>query len=140
MDDTIWEFLKHQRDIEIGFGQFSESFGPELLPGMVAQPCFAVPKPGSSKFHLVNDHTAGHSSLNTAIPPEDGSFQPDNLWDLGSLLLAFFRANGHTPAWLFKSDASSAYHLLPCHPRWQVHQAMMIDGNFHIDRCCVFGN
>ncbi len=140
MDDTIREFLKHQRDIEIGFSRFSESFGPELLPGMVAQPCFAVPKPGSSKFRLVNDHTAGHSSLNTAIPPEDGSFRPDNLWDLGSLLLAFFRANGRTPAWLFKSDASSAYRLLPCHPRWQVRQATMIDGNFHIDCCCVFGN
>jgi hypothetical protein len=74
LDDSIREFLRDQRDVEISLGRFSQSFGPDLLPGMVAQPCFAVPKPGSSKFRLVNDHTAGHSSLNAAIPPEDGSF------------------------------------------------------------------
>ena len=68
-----------------------------------------VPKPGSSKFHLVNDHTAGHSSLNAVIPPEDGSFWPDNLQDLGALLLAFYHTHGQTPAWIFKSDASLAY-------------------------------
>ena|SRR5258708_2422501 len=107
---------------------------------MVAQPCFVVLKPGPSKFHLVNDHMAGHSSLNAAIPLEDGSFHPDNLWDLGSLLLTFYHVDGHTPAWIFKSDASLAYHLLPCHPWWQVHQVTMIDGNFHINHCCVFGN
>ncbi len=44
------------------------------------------------------------------------------------------------PAWIFKLDASSAYQLLPCHPRWQVQQATMIDGSFHIDQCCVFSN
>src|SRR5258708_21981082 len=44
------------------------------------------------------------------------------------------------PAWIFKSDVSAAYQLLPCHPRWQVQQATMIDGSFHIDWCCVFGN
>src|SRR5260221_1160991 len=107
---------------------------------MVAQPCFVVPKPGSSKFHLVNDHMAGHSSLNAVIPPEDGSFQPDNLQDLGALLLAFYHTHGWTPAWIFKSDGSLAYRLLPCHPWWQVQQATMIDGNFYIDQCCVFGN
>ncbi|SRR5258708_14623835 len=107
---------------------------------MVAQPYFVVLKLGSSKFCLVNDHMAGCSSLNAVIPPEDGSFQPDNLWDLGSLLLVFYHTNGWTPAWIFKSDASSAYRLLPCHPRWQVWQATMIDSNFHINQCCIFGN
>ncbi len=76
---------------------------------MVAQPCFVVPKPGSSKFCLVNDHMAGCSSLNAVIPPEDGSFWPDNLWDLGTLLLVFYHTHGQTPAWIFKLDASSAY-------------------------------
>ncbi len=74
MDDSIWEFLRDQHDVEISLGQFSQPFGPNLLPSMVAQPCFAVPKPGLSKFCLVNDHTTGHSSLNAAIPPEDSSF------------------------------------------------------------------
>src|SRR5260370_3098335 len=99
---------------------------------MVAQLCFAVPKPGTSKFRLVNDHTAGLLSLNSMIAPEDGSFRPDNLSDLGALLVNFYREHGHAPAWLFKSDASSAFCLLPCHPWWQVHQATPIDGQFYI--------
>ena len=100
----------------MGFEQFSKLFGPELLLGMVVQPCFAVPKPGLLKFCLVNDHTAGQSSLNAAIPLEDGSFRLDNLWDFGSLLLGYYCMHGRTPAWIFKSDTSSAYRLLPCHP------------------------
>src|SRR5260370_26721442 len=26
------------------------------------------------------------------------------------------------------------------HPHWQVRQASLIDGNYHVDRCAVFGN
>ena len=74
LDDVMQEFLKNQHDVEMGFERFSKSFGPELLLGMVVQPCFAVPKPGLLKFCLVNDHTAGQSSLNAAILLEDGSF------------------------------------------------------------------
>src|SRR5260221_290566 len=92
-DNAIQEFLRTQCDVEISLNCFSESFGSELLPGMVVQPCFTVPKPGSSKFHLVNDHMAGHFSLNAAIPPEDGSFRPDNLSDFGTLLLAYYQTH-----------------------------------------------
>ncbi len=92
------------------------------------------------KFQLVNDHTAGHFALNATIPVADGSFWPDNLTDLGSLLIDYHQRCGRPPAWLFKTDASSAYRLLPCHPWWQVWQVMKIDGDFHIDQCCVFGN
>ena len=107
---------------------------------MVAQPCFAVPKPGTSKLQLVNDHTAGAPSLNASIAPEDGSFRPDNLSDLGALLIDYYQKHGQAPAWLFKSDASSAYRLLPCHFWWQAWQATPIDEEFYIDQCCVFRN
>src|SRR5260221_5754556 len=50
------------------------------------------------------------------------------------------RNGNRCPAWLWKSDASQAYHRLPMHPQWQVHQATLIDGNYHVDRCAVFGN
>src|SRR5260370_18757453 len=56
------------------------------------------------------------------------------------MLIDFYQKHGQAPAWLFKSDASSAYQLLPCHYCWQAHQATLIDGEFHIDRCCVFRN
>lgn len=111
-------FLRTQRDIEIGLGRFSTLFGARLLPGMVAQPVF----------------------MNSTIPAEEGTFRPDNLSDLGAFLIAYVRKVGRPPAWLFKSNASSAYRRLPCHPRWQVRQATRIDGEYHIDRCCVFGN
>ena len=111
-----------------------------LLPGTIAQPCFAIAKPGTSKFHLVNDHTAGTNSLNATIAPEDGSFRPDNLIDLGTLILNFYQLHGRPPSWLFKSNASLSYRLLPCHYQWQAWQATPIDQEFYIDHCCVFGN
>ncbi|KAJ7817153.1 hypothetical protein B0H13DRAFT_2379859 [Mycena leptocephala] len=38
-------FLRKQRDKECLTERFSESFGPDLLPGMVSMPIHAVPKP-----------------------------------------------------------------------------------------------
>jgi hypothetical protein len=38
------DFLKLQRDVEVTLERYSPSFGPNLFPGMVVQPCFAVPK------------------------------------------------------------------------------------------------
>ena len=87
-DEATLAFLQAQQDTEISSGRFSASFGPKLLPGMIAQPVFSVPKPGSAKFRLVNDHTAGIHSLNSAIPTHEGTFQLDNLSDLGALLIA----------------------------------------------------
>src|SRR5260370_28885718 len=55
--DATLDFLCMQRDMEVSLGQYSSSFRYDLLPGMVAQPCFAMPKPGTSKFRLINDHT-----------------------------------------------------------------------------------
>ncbi len=63
-------FMRAQRDVEIALKRYSESFGSTLLPGMVSQPCFLVPKPGTAKFRLINDHTAGLFALNAAIPVE----------------------------------------------------------------------
>src|SRR5258708_6252677 len=44
------------------------------------------------------------------------------------------------PRVLWKSDASQVYRCLPMHPCWQVQQATLIDGTYHIDQCAVFGN
>ncbi len=132
-DNNVLDFLQSQRDIKIQLGRYSKSFGVTLLLGTIAQPCFTVPKPGMSKFRLVNDHMAGINSLNATIAPEDGSFRPDNLIDLGMLILNFYQEHRRSPSWLFKSDASSAYRLLPCHFWWQAWQATPIDNKFYID-------
>ncbi len=44
------KFLQDQRDHELLKRQFSDSFGPDLLPGMYATPTFPIPKEGSNKF------------------------------------------------------------------------------------------
>src|SRR5260221_10580106 len=44
------------------------------------------------------------------------------------------------PRVLWKSDASQVYRCLPMHPCWQVQQATLIDGTYHVDQCTVFGN
>jgi hypothetical protein len=43
-------FVQSQRDVEITLGQFSESFGTDLLPGMYSMPIGVVPKPHSDKL------------------------------------------------------------------------------------------
>src|SRR6266436_3485035 len=108
---------------------------------MVAQPVFTVPKKGSVKLCLVNDHSAGSKSLNSLIPTEGGFVVLDNLSDLGANIQWRLRRNPESkPKFLWKSDASQAYRHLPMHPCWQVRQATFIDGGYHIDRCAVFGN
>src|SRR5258708_2294395 len=77
-------FLRSYHDSEISLGWYSQSFGPELLPGMVTQPVFTIPKKGSTKLCLVNDHSMGLKSLNSLIPTEGGFVVLDNLSDLGA--------------------------------------------------------
>src|SRR5258708_36895081 len=52
LDDESLVFLKSQHDIEISIGQYSQSFGASLLPGMMSQPIFTVPKKGSTRLRL----------------------------------------------------------------------------------------
>ena len=63
-------------------GHYSKSFGLSLLAGMTAQPVFMVPKKGSHKLHLVNDHSTGTLSLNSLIPADGGFVKLDNILDL----------------------------------------------------------
>ncbi len=44
------------------------------------------------------------------------------------------------PRILWKSNALQAYRHLPMHPCWQVQQATLINDQYHIDCCTVFGN
>ena len=50
LNDKSISFLKSQQDVEMGVECYSKSFGANLLPGMVAQPIFTVPKKGSAKL------------------------------------------------------------------------------------------
>ncbi len=79
LDEESATFLLQQQDKEIELAQYSESFGPNLLPGMIAQPIFTTPKKGSVKLQLVNDHSAGMNSLNSLIPAEGGFIKLDTL-------------------------------------------------------------
>src|SRR5260370_30058861 len=104
---------------------------------MVAQPIFTMPKKGSTKLHLVNDHSAGTTLLNSLILAE-GFVKLNNLSDLATNIHATM--GRHCPMLLWKSDASQAYYHLPMHPQWQVHQASLIDREYHMDHCAVFGS
>ncbi|KIO03784.1 hypothetical protein M404DRAFT_60351, partial [Pisolithus tinctorius Marx 270] len=81
------EFVSAQIEKEIAKDRFSESFGPNLLPGMYSMPIHAMPKPGVKKFRLVTDHSAGEYALNNMISREDISgVTLDNVYDLGQAL------------------------------------------------------
>lgn len=125
-------------------GRFSSAFDTDLLPGMVCGPVFPVPKPGTNKLRLVTDHSAGLHSLNSLIPEDCRSVRFDNLHDLGSSLRHFHQIHRRGPRWLFKSDVSKAYRLVPMHPHWQIRQVLETpeEGRMmkRVDRCGVFGN
>jgi hypothetical protein len=134
-------FVRSQRDVEITLGQFSESFGTDLLPGMYSMPIGVVPKPHSDKLRMVFDHSAEPYSLNSLIPKEERSVHLDNLADLGRILRRVRCQYGRDLRLvLFKSDVSRAYRLMPMHPLWQIRQIVTIDGHRHVDRCNQFGN
>lgn len=134
------DFICRQRDKEIESGQFSESFGTELLPGMYSMPIHAVPKPHSTNLRLVMNHSAGEYSLNSMIKCDDiAGFPLDNMTHLGEMLL---RKKANFPdeeLVLFKSDISDAYRNLPMHLLWQIKQVNMIQQQRHIDRRNCFG-
>ncbi|KIK45153.1 hypothetical protein CY34DRAFT_36140, partial [Suillus luteus UH-Slu-Lm8-n1] len=79
------DFIKTQIDKEVELGRYSQPFGPDLYPGMYSMPIHTVPKPGTSKFRLVTDHSAREFSLNSMISREDiAGVTLDNIEHLGS--------------------------------------------------------
>ena len=140
LDDTAQQFVADYAIQEQNLERYSAPFGPDLLPGMYSMPIHAVPKPNSDKLRLINNHSATEYSLNDMIPRDDVGMRQDNVQDLAKNLLHFRRQFGNLPVWLFKSDVSNAYRLLPMHPLWQIKQVVTINGTRRIDRCCCFGS
>ena len=85
-------FLRAQVQTEQDKHRLSPSFGSALFPGMYSMPIHVVPKPGTSDFRMVTDHSFGPYSLNSMIPHSDISGYPlDNLKHLGEILLELRR-------------------------------------------------
>jgi hypothetical protein len=139
-EDHIKHFLREQRDQEIRLGRFSESFGPDLLPGMYAMPIHVIPKPFTDNFRLITNLSAGDFAPNTMIEKSNVTNLPLNtISNLGAALIAFRRNHGNVPLVMWKSDVSQAYRRMPMHERWQMKQVHTIEGERHIDRCNNFG-
>ncbi|KAF8833112.1 hypothetical protein BDN67DRAFT_1017935 [Paxillus ammoniavirescens] len=94
---------------EVALHRFSEPFGPDLLPGMYSIPVHAMPKPHSTKFRLIVDHSAGTYSLNSIIDCDlIMGIKMDGIQSLGRLLLDFCAKHPHEQLVLFKSNVSAA--------------------------------
>jgi hypothetical protein len=139
-EDNISCFLREQRDVEIGLNRFSESFGPDLLPGMYAMPIHVIPKPNTVNFRLITNLSAGDFAPNTMIDKSTVTNLPlDTISELGAALIAFRRIHGNVTLVMWKSDVSQAYRRMPMHRRWQMKQIHTIDGERYVDRCNNFG-
>ncbi|KIK90825.1 hypothetical protein PAXRUDRAFT_662357 [Paxillus rubicundulus Ve08.2h10] len=102
---------------------------------------YAVPKPHSTKFRLIVDHSAGTHSLNSMIDRDlIAGIKMDGIQSLGRSLLDFRAKHPHEQLVLFKSDVSAAFRRMPVHPLWQLKQVVTVDGNRHVDRNVNFGN
>ena len=73
INDKNLEFALKQRDAEILAERLSPAFGPDLLLGMYSMPIRVIPKPRSTDFHLVTDHSTGEFTLNNYIAKSDSS-------------------------------------------------------------------
>jgi hypothetical protein len=134
-------FLRTQRDTEIQKGRFSQSFGPDLLPGMYCMPIHAVPKPGSDDLRLVTNYSAGKFAVNSMIHTASiRGFPLDNMRHIGEMLLKLRRTFDTSKRFvMFKSDVAEAYRLLPMHPIWQLKQINCVDGFHNVDWRNSFG-
>lgn len=140
------KFFSDQRTHEVEKGRYSASIGPSLLPGMYCMPNYAVPKPHSKDFRLVNDHSASPHSLNSMVDHDSVTGYPlDNMAQFGDMLVVLRQA-GFSEERIrkvivgWKSDIAEAFRLCPMHPFWQVKQGVRIGSDYYIDRCLVFGN
>ena len=135
------DFIRSQLLLEQSKGRFSNSFGPDLLPGMYSMPVHAVPKPHSTDLRLVTDHSAGPFSLNSLIDHSRVTGYPlDNLHYLGEVLLDSKRSIGNISLTMWKSDIAEAYRLMPMSPYWQIKQINTVDGLRYVDRNLAFGS
>jgi len=73
INDENLDFALKQQDEEILAEWFSPAFSPDLLPGMYSMPIGVVPKPHSTDFHLVTDHSTREFALNNYIAKLDSS-------------------------------------------------------------------
>lgn len=139
-DEERAKFINEQKDIEISKGRFSPSFGTDLLPGMYCMPVHAVPKPDSTDFRMVTDHSAGPFSLNSMIEHEKVTGYPlDNMKNMGEMLLDARKHLPNEELEMWKSDIAEAYRLLPMHPLWQLKQINTVNGLRYVDRNNAFG-
>ena len=137
--DAESSFLQAQIDKEVEVGRYSQSFGPDLLPGMYSMPIHAVPKPGTDKHRLVTDHSAGKYALNSMISHDDiAGVTLDNVHDLANGLRVFRRLRPYAQLHLWKADVSEAYRQMPMHPLWQIKQIVSFQGRRYVDRRNVF--
>lgn len=124
------QFISEYWDEEIDAGHFSESFGPDLLPGMYSTPVHVVPKPHSEDFHMVSNMSASSYAPNRMICHSDiVGLHLDGLHMLFSAILHHrwkSPANAKKILVVFKSDVSKAYQLCPMHPLWQLKQVVMM--------------
>ena len=105
-------------------------------------PVHIVPKPNSSDFCMVTDHSLCPDLLNTMISHDDITSYPlDNLKHLGEVLLAFHQTIKSIESLVvFKSNVSKVYCLLPVHKKWQIKQIDTVNGLHYVDHCNMFGN
>jgi hypothetical protein len=135
------KFVKSQIDKEVKLGRYSEAFGPDLLPGMYSMPVHAVPKPGTNKFRLVTDHSAGPYALNSMISWGDiAGVALDNVQHLGNGLRHFHWTHWGKNLQLWKADVSEAYRHMPMHLLWQVKQIVSFSDKRYVDRQNIFGS
>ena len=86
-DDAQKQFFAAQLHHEHEKGQYSKSVSRVPLRGMFCMPIYAVPKPHSSDFRLVNDHSASKHSLNSMIDHNSVTgFPLDSLAQYGHML------------------------------------------------------
>ena len=118
LERELWDpehavFIAKQVEAEVQKGQYSEDFGPNLLPGMYLTPVHAVAKPGTDIFQLINDQSTSEYSPNSMIHPDDIiGMCMDGVKSLGTSLLVLWDSFGDKELLILKADIKEAYRIM----------------------------
>lgn len=99
---------------------------------MYTLPLCVVLKLPSSKFRLVNDHSAGQFSLNGMIGRADITLRLDGIRDSDTWIHKALEDYNWNLC-LFRSDVHGTYRLTLMCPLWQICQVARVEGALHND-------
>jgi hypothetical protein len=141
MSSAEWKFVLAQRDEQVKEGHWSEGFAAPL-PYMRTSPLAVAPKPGKSRYRLIQNSSAPFGdSFNDQISSIDANLKLDSANDLVRRMRFHHARNEKMALWVV--DITAYFRHFPLEPVIALRNCVAIEENglttYHVDRRASFG-